>query len=113
MSPEMTRRTAMLFGGSLALAPLAPRSSAAPGGRLKQSAALWCYSKIPVDDFCRQAAEIGLSGPAQSQVLTGTLTEQRRVLLNHLDVMADRAMAAAATVAALSMAGLRPGRDDS
>ena len=59
------------------------------------------------------AAEIGLSGPAQSQVLTGTLTEQRRVLLNHLDVMADRAMAAAATVAALSMAGLRPGRDDS
>jgi hydroxypyruvate isomerase len=62
MEPEMTRRTAIVLGGSVALAPLAKPSSAAPGGRLKQSAALWCYSKIPVDDFCRQAAEIGLAG---------------------------------------------------
>jgi len=29
-------------------------------GRLKQSAARWCYAKIPIDDLCRQAAEIGL-----------------------------------------------------
>jgi len=29
-------------------------------GRLKQSAARWCYSKIAIDDLCRQAAEIGL-----------------------------------------------------
>lgn len=58
------------------------------------------------------ATEIGLGVPAQSQVLTGTLTEQRRQLLHHLDVIADRAMAEAASVAALSMAGLRPGRSD-
>ena len=31
-------------------------------GRLKQSAARWCYSKIAIDDLCRQAAEIGLVG---------------------------------------------------
>jgi hydroxypyruvate isomerase len=29
-------------------------------GRLKQSAARWCYSKIEIEDLCRQAAEIGL-----------------------------------------------------
>ncbi len=34
----------------------------APAGRLKQSLARWCYSKIPFDDLCRQAAEIGCSG---------------------------------------------------
>jgi hydroxypyruvate isomerase len=58
----MTRRTAMLFSGSLALAPLASQTQAAPAGRLKQSAARWCYSKISMDDLCRQGAEIGLSG---------------------------------------------------
>ena len=29
---------------------------------MKQSAARWCYSKIAIDDLCRQAAEIGLAG---------------------------------------------------
>lgn len=58
------------------------------------------------------AAEIGLSVPAQSQVLTGTVAEQRHRLLTHLDAIADRTMAGAATVAALSIAGLRPGRND-
>ena len=57
----MTRRSALLFGGSLALAPLAPPAKAA-AGRLKQSAARWCYSKISIDDLCRQGAEIGLNG---------------------------------------------------
>src|SRR5690349_1252067 len=58
----MTRRSALLTSSSLALAPLAKRLAAAPAGRLKQSAARWCYSKIPMDDLCRQAAELGLSG---------------------------------------------------
>lgn len=31
-------------------------------GRLKQSAARWCYSKISLDDLCRQGAEMGLQG---------------------------------------------------
>ncbi|GEM_PF-295323 len=54
------------------------------------------------------AAELGLSVPAQSQVLTGAVAEQRRMLLTGLDAIADTAMAAAATVSALSLAGLRP-----
>jgi hydroxypyruvate isomerase len=50
------------MSSSLALAPLAKSLSAAPAGRLKQSAARWCYGKIPMDDLCRQGAELGLSG---------------------------------------------------
>jgi hydroxypyruvate isomerase len=50
------------MSSSLALAPLAKPLPAAPAGRLKQSAARWCYSKIAMDDLCRQAAELGLSG---------------------------------------------------
>ncbi len=58
------------------------------------------------------ATELGLTVHAESQVLTSQLTEQRRRLLTDLDAIADTAMAAAATAAALWMAGLRPGRDD-
>ena len=58
----MTRRSALKTSAGLALAPPRPSAPAAPAGRLKQSAARWCYSKIPLDDFCRQAAELGLSG---------------------------------------------------
>jgi hydroxypyruvate isomerase len=58
--PVMTRRSAIL-STSLALAA-ARGAGAAPKGRLKQSVCRWCYAKIPMDDFCRQAAEIGLSG---------------------------------------------------
>jgi hypothetical protein len=58
------------------------------------------------------AAELGLSIHAESQVLTSQLTEQRRRLLTNLDAIADVAMAAAATVAALSLAGLRPRHRD-
>ena len=29
-------------------------------GRIKQSACRWCYGKIPLDDLCAGAAEIGL-----------------------------------------------------
>ena len=46
----------------LALAPAALRSAPNSAGRLKQSAARWCYSKISLDDLCRQGAEMGLSG---------------------------------------------------
>jgi hypothetical protein len=58
------------------------------------------------------ATGLGLSVRAESQVLTSQLTGQRRMVLAELDAIADRAMAAAATVAALCLAGLRPGRDD-
>ena len=46
----------------LALAAAERKVSAASAGRLKQSAARWCYAKISIDDLCRQAAEMGLSG---------------------------------------------------
>jgi hypothetical protein len=59
------------------------------------------------------ATGLGLSDQAQSQVLTGMVAQKRRMALTSLDASADTAMAAAATVAALSKAGLRPGHRDS
>lgn len=58
------------------------------------------------------ATELGLSVQAQSQVLTAKGVEQRRQVLSDLYASAEEAMAAAATVAALSMAGLRPDHRD-
>ena len=58
----MTRRSALLTTTGLALAATDRSVSAAAAGRLKQSVARWCYSKISIDDLCRQAAEMGLSG---------------------------------------------------
>jgi hydroxypyruvate isomerase len=58
----MTRRTAFQAAAGLALASAARPLPAAGAGRLKQSLARWCYSKIPLDDLCRQAAEMGISG---------------------------------------------------
>lgn len=59
------------------------------------------------------ATGLGLSDMAQSQVLTGAVAEKRRVALTRLDGSADTAMAAAATIGALSLAGLRPHHHDS
>jgi len=56
--------------------------------------------------------ELGLGTQAEGQVLTSDLAQQRRRLLTELEAVADAAMAAAATVAALSLAGLRPGHQD-
>jgi hydroxypyruvate isomerase len=58
--PIMTRRKALLVSATAAAIPNLP--AAPPAGRLKQSLARWCYAKIPLDDLCRQAAEMGLSG---------------------------------------------------
>jgi hydroxypyruvate isomerase len=57
----MTRRSAFetLAAGALA----ASAQTAAPlKGRLKQSVARWCYSKMSLDDLCQAAARIGLKG---------------------------------------------------
>jgi len=57
----MTRRKvfqAIAAGAAIPLAPAAPGSA----GRLKQSVCRWCYSKISLDDLCRNAADMGLSG---------------------------------------------------
>ena len=57
----MTRRDALKAGAAAAaLAPLAVADTSA--GRLKQSLARWCYAKIPIDDLCRAAAGMGVTG---------------------------------------------------
>ncbi|MFN8573691.1 MAG: TIM barrel protein [Gemmatimonadaceae bacterium] len=53
----------VVAGGSLLTGAggLASPSTAAPlKGRLKQSVCQWCYDKIPLDDLCKAAADIGL-----------------------------------------------------
>ena len=56
----MTRRSAIALSAAAAAASQLPAAPSA--GRLKQSFARWCYAKIPLDDLCRQAAEIGCTG---------------------------------------------------
>jgi hydroxypyruvate isomerase len=51
-----------MLTAALAGAADAPAQSKPAAGRLKQSACRWCYAKIELDDLCRQAADIGLSG---------------------------------------------------
>ena len=59
----MTRRSAVILSAAIAAGPSASGSANAPAaGRLKQSFARWCYRDIPIEDLCRQAAEIGLVG---------------------------------------------------
>lgn len=47
------------FGGHVPMA-LAAKKKVVTKGRLKQSASRWCYGKVPIDDLCRAAAEMGL-----------------------------------------------------
>ena len=54
--------------------------------------------------------ELGLQ--LDSPALTSATDERRRVLLTSLLASADRAVATAATVGALTIAGMRPGRQD-
>ncbi|HXD01096.1 MAG TPA: TIM barrel protein [Verrucomicrobiae bacterium] len=72
MSERITRRqaigraaaTAGLLGAGSALggALRAEEASAAAGlkGRINHSVCRWCYSKIPLDDLCQSAKEMGL-----------------------------------------------------
>jgi len=58
----MTRRDALKAGAAAALVPAGASASPGSAGRLKQSLARWCYKDIPIDDLCRHAAELGVSG---------------------------------------------------
>lgn len=58
----MTRRDALKAGAAAALVPTGVRAATASAGRLKQSVARWCYAKIPIEDLCRAAAEMGVTG---------------------------------------------------
>jgi hydroxypyruvate isomerase len=63
MMLNMTRRSLLSSAATIAAATQIPMS-AAPGtaGRVKQSVARWCYSKISLDDLCKNGARMGLSG---------------------------------------------------
>jgi len=58
----MTRRSVLQTIPAALACAQAGRASEPPAGRLKQSLCRWCYAKIPLDDLCRQAAEMGVSG---------------------------------------------------
>src|SRR5262245_52555756 len=44
-----------------ALLPIQPRDRVVRNGRLKQSVSRWPYQKIPLPDFCRAVADMGLT----------------------------------------------------
>jgi hydroxypyruvate isomerase len=58
----MTRRDALKASAAAALVRVAAHSAPASAGRLKQSLARWCYAKIAIDDLCRAAADMGITG---------------------------------------------------
>jgi hydroxypyruvate isomerase len=64
--PPVTRRGALLSTGAAAAAALLSPLAVAGGarvvkrGRLKQSVSRWCYGAIPLPDFCRAVADMGL-----------------------------------------------------
>ena len=67
----MHRRTFVQAAGAQAgAAVLSAASQVKPidrKGRIKQSACRWCYSKIPIEDFARECARLGLKSIDLSQ----------------------------------------------
>jgi hydroxypyruvate isomerase len=57
----MTRRSALKIAAVSAIPAGINQASAPQKGRLKQSAARWCYKDMSIDDLCRNGAEMGLS----------------------------------------------------
>ena len=64
----MTRREAVIGAtAAIVAAGLGSRSEASPAqkvvtkGRLKQSVSRWCYGKIPMPEFCKAVADMGLT----------------------------------------------------
>jgi len=64
---SLTRRQALAAGTAAVLGGIqAPRAAASQEaravtkGRLKQSVSRWCYGKIPMPDFCKAVAAMGL-----------------------------------------------------
>jgi hydroxypyruvate isomerase len=68
---KLTRREAILTTGLAGAGTLlgagstpaaASSGPAVQNGRLKQSVSRWCYNRIPMPEFCRAVAEMGLRG---------------------------------------------------
>jgi hydroxypyruvate isomerase len=68
MTP-ITRREALQAGGAALAVGMTARTSAATAqegrvvskGRLKQTACRWCYNRIPLPEFCKAVADMGLT----------------------------------------------------
>jgi len=59
----MKRRSVLLAAGAAPLAGLLEEEADADTpGRLKQSAARWCYQKMSLEELCQNGARIGLKG---------------------------------------------------
>jgi hydroxypyruvate isomerase len=58
----MNRRDLLKASAAAALTPAIVRPATQSAGRLKQSLARWCYAKIPIEDLCRTAADLGITG---------------------------------------------------
>lgn len=58
----MKRRSILLAAGAAPFAGLLSDAQPQSNGRLKQSAARWCYRNISLDDLCKNGARIGLKG---------------------------------------------------
>ena len=56
----MKRRSVLLAAGGAPLAGFLDEAVAETTGRLKQSAARWCYAKMSLEDLCKNGARIGL-----------------------------------------------------
>jgi hydroxypyruvate isomerase len=62
----VSRREALKAGAALAAvvsagAAAQERGKVVKNGRLKQSVCRWCYAKIPLEEFCREVAAMGLT----------------------------------------------------
>jgi hydroxypyruvate isomerase len=63
----VTRRQALASAGAALAASSLPSGATSAGervvkaGRLKQSVCRWCYEKIPLRDFCKAVADMGLT----------------------------------------------------
>ncbi|HEY6327994.1 MAG TPA: sugar phosphate isomerase/epimerase family protein [Blastocatellia bacterium] len=64
LSKAFTPSASNTYPGSLAAAATNTTQGGrvVASGRLKQSASRWCYQSIPLPDFCRALAEMGLTG---------------------------------------------------
>ena len=59
---DVTRRDALAAAAAtVTLGLVRPQTRAVTRGRLKQSVSRWCYQRIPMPDFCKAVADMGLT----------------------------------------------------